>query len=101
MKIQPGLLHSSVSGSAEPQRYLQWAREENSHSPHSYTFKADQIPMEQARETLAMMCPLLLLRLAGLSLPCPMADADITACKRPGAPDLLTWNPPGAAVIIK
>lgn len=68
MKIQPGLLHSGVSGSAEPQRYLQWAREEKSHPSHSYTFKADQIPMEQAREMLAMLCPLLLLRLTGLPL---------------------------------
>lgn len=68
MKIQPGLLHSSVSGSDEPQRYLQWAREEKSHPSHSYTFKADQIPMEQAREMLAMLCPLLLLRLTGLPL---------------------------------
>lgn len=68
MKIQPGLLHSGVSGSDEPQRYLQWAREEKSHPSHSYTFKADQIPMEQAREMLAMLCPLLLLRLTGLPL---------------------------------
>lgn len=57
MKIQPGLLHSGVSGSDEPQRYLQWAREEKSHPSHSYTFKADQIPMEQAREMLAMLFP--------------------------------------------